>query len=122
MKPGDTSRSEAASARTAPLKLWRVAQAFLATLYALFGDPEDVAARHTLTLKAHSFMAGWLRCAEALLRRLLVLEAAAYPKPNTRPLLKPRRTHQPKLMTFEADWPEDWRVSFRCFSKLRPSS
>jgi hypothetical protein len=116
MKPGDTSSSEAASARQAPLKLWRVAQAFLATLYVLFGDPEDVAARHTLTLKAHSFMAGWLRCAEALLRRLLVLEAAAYPKPNTRPLLKPRQKRTRKLVGFDADAPEQWRVSFRCFA------
>jgi len=119
MKPGDTSSSEAASARQAPLKLWRVAQAFLATLYVLFGAPEDVAARHTLTLKAHSFMAGWLRCAEALLRRLLVLEAAAYPKPNTRPVLKPRQKRTRKLMGFDADAPEQWRVTFHCFASPR---
>src|SRR5262245_6850548 len=98
MKPGDTSSSEAASERHAPLALWRVAQAFLQTLAALFGAPEDVAARHTLTSKAHAFMAGWLRCAEALMRRLIVLEAASFPKPNTRPLLHPSRQRMRRLI------------------------
>jgi len=110
----DNQNSEAA--RHAPLVLWRAAYAFLNTLYALFGGPEDVAARHTLTRQKHAFMAGWLRCAEAMLRRLLAIEAAAYPKPNTRPLLRPRRKRTRKLMGFDADKPEQWRVSFRCFS------
>jgi hypothetical protein len=66
-----------APTRHAPIALWRVAQAFLNTLYALFGAPEDVAAEHTLTAKAHRHMAQWLRCAEALLRRLLAIEASA---------------------------------------------
>jgi hypothetical protein len=35
-------------------------------------------------------MASWLRCAEAMLRRLILIEASAIAKPNTRPLLKPR--------------------------------
>lgn len=85
----------------------------------LFGAPEDVAARHTLTFKQHTFMAGWLRCAEALMRRLLLIEASVYPKPNTRPLLKPRRARVRKLMAFEAEHPENWRVSFRCFAAPR---
>jgi hypothetical protein len=115
MKPGDTSLSEAASERHAPLALWRVAQAFLGVLHVLFGDPEDVARRHTLTGKAHKFMAGWLRCAEALMRRLIVLEAASFPKPNTRPLLRPSRQRVRRLIGFDAEHPEKWRVSFRCF-------
>jgi hypothetical protein len=52
------------------LALWRVAEAFLSTLHMLFGAPEEVAAKHTLTAKAHALMASWLRCAEAMLRRL----------------------------------------------------
>lgn len=116
MKPGDTCSSETASARQAPLALWRIAQAFLATLYALFGAPEDVARRHTLTGKAHGFLAGWLRCAEALMRRLILIEAAAYPRPNTRPLLRPARKRVRKLMGFEAERPEAWRVTFHCFA------
>src|SRR5690606_3465848 len=71
--------------RHAPLALWRAAQAVLGVLHMLFGAPETVAAKHTLTGKAHAHMASWLRSAEAMLRRLLLIEASAYPKPNTRP-------------------------------------
>lgn len=105
--------------RIAPLALWRAAQAFLGVLHMLFGAPETVAAKHTLTAKAHAHMASWLRSAEAMLRRLLLIEASAYPKPNTRPLLHTRRPRTKKLMTFSPDAPEAWRVRFRCFSSDR---
>ncbi|MBY0564079.1 MAG: hypothetical protein K2P58_07820 [Hyphomonadaceae bacterium] len=104
-----------APVRVAPLVLWRVAQAFLATLYALFGGPEDVAAQHTFTAKTHAHLASWLRCAEAMLRRLLLIEAAAYPKPNTRPLLRKPRQRVRRQLSFWPDKPDAWRVSFRCF-------
>jgi len=52
-----------APVRLAPLALWRVAQALLHTLYALFGAPEDVAFRGTLTREARGLLASWLRCA-----------------------------------------------------------
>ena len=54
--------------------------------------------------------------AEALMRQLLLLEAAALPKPNTRPLLWPRRTRNRRAIGFSPDAPEQWRVSFCCFS------
>lgn len=104
-----------APTRTAPIALWRVAQSFLHTLHALFGAPEDVAAEHTLVAHAHKLMASWLRCAEAMLRRLLLIEASAYPKPNTRPLLHETRQRERKAIGFSADAPEQWRVSFRMF-------
>ncbi len=63
--------------RHAPRELWLIAQAFLNALYNLFGAPEDVAARHTLALKAHKMLASSLRAGEALLRKLLLIEAAA---------------------------------------------
>ena len=99
----------------APLALWRVAAAFMHILHALFGAPEDVAARHTLRFEAHKLMASWLRAGEAMMRRLLLIEAAAHAKPNTRPLLRARRKRTRKLMTFTPDAPEKWRVSFRTF-------
>lgn len=99
----------------APLALWRVAEAFMHILHALFGDPSQVAFNHTLTLKAHRLMASWLRCGEAMMRRLLLIEAAAYAKPNIRPLLHAPRKRTPKLMHFFVETPEKWRVSFRCF-------
>lgn len=102
--------------RHAPLALWRAAQAFLGVLHMLFGAPETVAAKHTLTGKAHAHMASWLRSAEAMLRRLILIEASAYPKPNTRPLLHTRRPRTRKLMTFSAEAPEAWRVRFRVFN------
>ncbi|MGD9981131.1 MAG: hypothetical protein AB7H66_08640 [Hyphomonadaceae bacterium] len=113
--------SEAAPSptRIAPLPLWRVAQAFLHTLYALFGGPEEVAARHTLTAKAHEALALWLRCAEAMLRRLILIEASAYEKPNTRPLLHTTRPRTRRAISFDAAQPQSWRVSFRCFLDCR---
>lgn len=111
MSPADT-----APIRHAPLALWRVAQAFIQTLHALFGPPERVAFLHTITAQKHGVLASWLRAGEAMMRRLLLIEASAYPKPNTRPLLHERRTRVRKLMTFSPDAPEAWRVSFRNFS------
>ncbi len=83
-------------------------------LAALFGDPGQVAAQHTLTLKAHQLLASWLRAGEAMMRRLLLIEAAAHAKPNTRPLLRTPRKRTRKLMHFFPETPEQWRVSFRC--------
>lgn len=99
------------------MALWRVAEAFLHTLYNLFGAPEDVAAEHTLTARAHELLASWLRCAEAMLRRLILIEAAHLPAPTprARPELVEKRQRVRKLMHFSADKPEEWRVSFRVF-------
>lgn len=100
--------------RTAPLALWRAAAAFMHVLAALFGGPGQIAAKHTLTLKAHQLLASWLRAGEAMMRRLLLIEAAAFPKPNTRPLLRTSRKRTRKLMHFFPETPEQWCVSFRC--------
>ena len=104
---------------TAPLALWRVAAAFMHILHALFGAPEDVAARDTLRLAAHKLLASWLRAGEAMMRRLLIIEAAAFAKPNTRPLLRTPRKRTRRPMSFTADAPEQWRVSFQCFTSDR---
>lgn len=88
-------------------------------LFALFGDPSDVAAQHTLKLKAYQLTASWLRVGETMMRRLLLIEAAAFAKPNTRPLLREPRRRTRKLMLFTHDKPENWRVSFRCFTPPR---
>lgn len=64
-------------ARRGPRELWLIAQAFLLTLHNLFGAPEDVARQHTLAAKAHRLLASWLAAGEAMLRKLLLIEAAA---------------------------------------------
>jgi hypothetical protein len=102
--------------RTAPLALWRAAAAFLGVLHAMFGAPETIAAKGVLTAKPYKLLLSWLRCGEAMMRRLLLIEAQAFAKPNTRPLLRPAHKRMRKMMSFEADQPETWRVSFRCFS------
>ncbi|MGQ0531925.1 MAG: hypothetical protein ACT4OF_04430 [Caulobacteraceae bacterium] len=107
--------NQAPPTRHAPMALWRIAEAFMHILHVLFGAPDEVAERHFITAEAHKQMASWIRCAEAMLRRLLIIEAAAHPKPNTSPLLHRKRQRERKLMYFHADKPEAWRVSFRSF-------
>lgn len=102
--------------RNAPIALWRVAEAFLHTLHNLFGAPEDVAFRHTLTRAPYRLLLSWIKVGEAMLRRLLLIEAAALPKPNSRALLWPtRKKRARRMIEFFDDKSEDWRVSFRCF-------
>jgi hypothetical protein len=83
-------------------------------LHVLFGGPEAVAAKSVLSPGPRALLLSWLRTGEALLRALLVIEAAAYPKPNTRPPLWPRRPRTRHLRTFEPEAPHEWRVCFRC--------
>src|SRR5690242_11373557 len=109
------TRPKSEATRVAPLALWRVAEAFLSTLHMLFGAPEEVAAKHTLTAKAHALMASWLRCAEAMLRRLVAIEAAAYgaPPPSPDGDTSPARgggQRARKLVVHEPEHPENWRV------------
>ncbi|HWA00061.1 MAG TPA: hypothetical protein VG841_07070 [Caulobacterales bacterium] len=94
------------SVTLAPAALWRIAHSFLATLIALFGTPDELAGRLLLTRREHKLACAWLRTGEAMLRRLIFIEARAYAKPNT-PLptpntsaprtLRPRAPHSFKL-------------------------
>ena len=88
-------------------------------LHALFGNPEDLARRETLTRAAFALTASWLRCGEAMLRRLLVIEAAALPAPHLPERIfrhrSERRERARRARLFSPDAPQDWRVSFRCF-------
>lgn len=101
--------------RFAPLPLWRAAGTLLHTLFNLFGAPERLADKHTLVGAEHKLILNWLRSAEALMRRLLFIEASHYPKSNARPLLHAKRTRKRRAMEFWPDKPEAWRVSFRVF-------
>jgi hypothetical protein len=98
----------------APPILWAAARALITTIFALFGEPSAIAAQHTHREHERALLLKWLRAGEALMRHLLLIEAAHYAKPNTRPLLRAPGKRTRRLMTFEADKPEDWRVSFRC--------
>lgn len=105
--------------RAASLDLWRHFRAFLCSVLGIFGQPEDLAARHTLTMEEWRHTNTWLTAAEALLRRLLLIEAAAISAPPVRPRAKARRPRAHKLIAFHPDKPEAWRVHFRCFLDRR---
>lgn len=99
--------------RAAPLDLWRHFREFLCTIVNIFGGPEDLAARHTLLRTEWRLTNTWITVAEALLRRLLLIEAAAL---VSTPVRTSRRTTTPrlrKLVSYYPDKPEDWRVHFR---------
>jgi hypothetical protein len=105
---------EQQAARHAPIALWRAAGAFIATLFHLFGGPEQIAEGEVLTDKARALLLSWLRAGEAFVRRLLLVEAAAYASdlpPVRRPRVRKRRAR--RVMCFSADKPGEWRVSFR---------
>ncbi|MGQ0534279.1 MAG: hypothetical protein ACT4OF_16545 [Caulobacteraceae bacterium] len=110
------------SKRAAPLALWRALRAFLATMFSLFGEPQEIAALGLMRRKQHALMLAWLRAGEAFLRRLLFIEALALigpaaPSAASKPA--PRKPRQRKLMCFHPDQPEDWRVSFRVIEPRR---
>jgi hypothetical protein len=87
----------------------------LVVFFNLFGAPEAIAAQHTLSRKAHALAFEWLRAGEALLRRLLLIEAAALAPPvSSRRAVSSRMPRQKRPYEFFADKPEDWRVTFRC--------
>lgn len=102
----------------APPVLWAAARALIQTILTIFGDPARIARQHTHRQSERTLLLKWLRAGEAMMRHLLLIEAAHYAKPNTRPLLRERRTRTRRLMSFEADKPEAWRVSFRCLSAV----
>lgn len=106
------------SSLSAPLALWRVAEAFLRTLHVLFGPPEAVARQGLIGISAHKMLAAWLRCAVAMMRRLVLIEAAALPAPAPAKQ-RPARPRTPRIMAFYADQPEAWRVSFRVLALAR---
>jgi len=99
--------------------LWAAARALITTIFALFGEPARIAAQHTHRQSERTLLLKWLRAGEALMRHLLLIEAAHYARPNTRPLLRAARKRARRLMTFEPDKPEAWRVSFRCLLDRR---
>ena len=104
--------------RAAPRELWSIASVFLSTFFNLFGAPQEIAAQGALTQSARAILAPWLRAGEWLMRRFVLIEAAAMPAPAPAPAARPRVVQVPRkrrLMAFYPDKPEDWRVTFRVF-------
>jgi len=106
--------------RKAPIALWRFARRFFCNLHLAWGNPCDVAAMPFLSRKIRDLFASWIRVGEAVMRRMLLIEAALLdvPPPSRRqPAGKMPAVRKRKLIEFHADKPEDWRVSFNCISQ-----
>jgi len=104
--------------RFAPIALWRAASRLMVTLFNLFGEPQDLAFRHTLVARDYKAALNWLRSVEALFRKLLLIEASHYAnemaqtKQRTPSKRVPNKLAR-KLVSFCAENPDAWRVSFR---------
>ncbi len=119
-----------AAARTAPIALWRIVEAFLHQLHDLFGGPERIAARCTLPRDQHRLFHIWITAGENLIRHLLLLEARAC-TPQAAPARRAsKRSAQRERYRFDPNDPDSWRVSFSCLksrsraarlSKRRPT-
>jgi hypothetical protein len=112
--------------RLAPLPLWQAAHALVTALFNLFGDPEDIAAQRTLTKRARELLLSWLRPTEAILRRLIFIEASKLGLDGPR-AFRPASAHtksasEDARSDFDPAAPEAWRVSFRCSVSTRRAS
>ena len=108
----NTSPLPAIDDRRAPAALWALAYACLATLRALFGAPRDVAAAGWLARRTRNLLRFCLNATQAVVARLLLIEAAALPAPA--PTVHRARKPQPRrLIEHRADAPEHWRVALR---------
>jgi hypothetical protein len=106
--------------RNAPIALWRSAGHFLRTILGLFGEPQDIAAQHTLTDKAYKLTLSWVRVAEAFVRQLLLIEAAALPRATITPRARITHTRQRRMVFNDPATPEAWRLSFHALYGASP--
>lgn len=105
----------------APPQLWAAAGVLLRAIFMLFGNPEDIGADGAHSRQTRALLLKWLRVGEAVLRHLLLIEAAALPAPPPRAPQRKRRVRARRLIAFWPDQPEAWRVSFRCIARKRAS-
>lgn len=108
--------------RFAPIALWRVASRLMVTLFNLFGEPQELAFRHTVVARDYKLICNWLRTVEALFRRLLLIEAAHYAPEVAQAKLRAHAKRQRREMSFYPEKPDEWRVTFRTMERgrLRP--
>jgi len=99
--------------RFAPIALWRVASRLMITLFNLFGEPQDLAFRHTLVARDYKAALNWLRSVEAMFRKLLLIEASYYAKEVAQTKHRTPSKRARKQVSFLPENPESWRVSFR---------
>lgn len=111
--------SDTAPTRHAPRALWLIAQAFMQALFTLFGNPEDIAKAPYRNARAYKQLATWIAAGEAMLRRLLMVEAAAAPVAPPLKKRAPRPYQKRAKIECTPDRPEAWPVSFRAIPRGR---
>ncbi len=97
----------------APPAIWAAARYLITAIFNIFGAPEAIAAQDVHSKAERNLLLKWLRAGEAMLRHLLLIEAAAYADLPHSTRKRAPRVRVRRLMSFTADKPEDWRVSFR---------
>jgi hypothetical protein len=102
--------------RKAPLDLWRIVARYLTEMFNLFGAPEQIARGRVLSKQMYDLLMPWLRGAEALARRLLLIEASLLAVSPSRPKTSPvqQRKTPPAPRPFHDMNPDNWRASFQC--------
>lgn len=96
---------------------WSIAEMLLGVVAAAFGAPADIEARGAVKREFGRSLRDWLRAAEALVRRLLLIEAASLDVAPSAPAQS-----APARATFARELPpRARRCSFRVFIDRRPS-
>lgn len=90
------------------------------TLFNLFGEPHELAFKHTLGARDYKLACNWLRTVEALFRKLLVIEASHYAHEASQAKPRKPRKRVRREITFYPETPDDWRVTFRLMERGRP--
>jgi len=83
----------------------------MVTLFNLFGEPQELAFRHTLVARDYKAALNWLRSVEALFRKLLLIEASYYAKEIAQTKSRAPSKRARKLVSFLPENPVSFRAS-----------
>lgn len=98
--------------------LWEAAEYLLRWLVALCGDACAVVARGRLSPKERREIAFWLRPVEALVRRLLVVEAARLAETLPPPRARTARPRKCRTVLQDPENSASWAVRFRALERI----
>lgn len=92
--------------------LWRLLRGFIHACVSIFGAPAALAAAPFLARAEHVRVTSWIAMLEALLRRLLYLDAVALAPSPARAPRPPRPRAARSAHAFDPARPESWRAHF----------
>lgn len=124
-RPHHATQAKAAALAGRSRVLWRAARFLMRGLMSALGAPEEIAQRGLLTRRARAEILAWLRPVEALLRRLLLVRAAALAPELAPPCAQraaKKRERARQLVAQDLLHAADWRVRFRMLSAFPAAS